>query len=101
MAKLTAEEKIGRAKKAELLLQDPLLVEAFAEIKGRIFDMWSRSDRSLGAQPEREWLFHQHVAISVVEGYLTRVVRGGSLELQTAAQTDGHTERGSAPEPER
>lgn len=92
---MTDEAKLrtdrDRGAKAKALLEDPLLVEAFAELDAQYMTAW-RATHALDTQA-REKL---HLAVNVlakVKDHLTAVAASGSLAKKELEQLTAEAER--------
>ena len=75
---LTKEQKISRSEEAKRLLEHPLLVEAFANLRANYFEAWVECP--VGKVNERDAVFHAARVLSDVEAHLRIVVSQGRLE---------------------
>lgn len=75
---LTKEENARRADRASQLLADPLMLEAFANLKITYFEEWVNSGRE--ATASREALYHAAAALGHVENHLRIVAGRGPIE---------------------
>jgi len=72
VSKFTAEEELARARAAENLLAEPLLVEAFVSIESNAFTAWVHTSDSDSAMRER--LYQRVIAVRLLRTYLTKIV---------------------------
>lgn len=85
---MTLEEEIARGQRAERLLNDELVSEAFAKIEGAIVEQWKSS-------PVRDTEGQQQLRIMLglldrLRGHFTEVVTTGrmaSIQLETKRKT--------------
>lgn len=82
-SKLTAEELIARADHVERLMQDPLLNEAFANLRISYFEEWMATDPKDTAG--RESLYMAARAVSHVENHFRIVASGRPIEAKLDA----------------
>lgn len=70
-------QRQDRAAKAEALLRNELLIEAFEYLDEQFIEAW----RSSGVEDKeaREHIFHLSQALGAVKGYLQSVVEDGKL----------------------
>jgi hypothetical protein len=75
---LTKEQKVARADEAKRLLENPLIREAFANLRLNYYEAW------LAAPPdkvnERDAVYHAGRVLSDVEAHLRIVMSQGRIE---------------------
>lgn len=74
---MTLEEEIRNASEAKLLLEHPLLVEAFSTIKNQMMSAWETS--AVRDTEGRERLFMAVKILAQLEGFLREFVVTGKL----------------------
>lgn len=74
------DETVERARHANRLINDPLLVEALDSIEKGILGVWRRT--SLTETEHRDALFHQLKAVDLFRAYLTRTLEGGKVVIE-------------------
>lgn len=88
---LTKEEKVRRAEHARRLMEDPMLKEAFANLKLNYFEAWAQCPPD--KVHERDAIFHSVRVLADVETHLRIVMAQGRLEKthidKTAARAAG------------
>lgn len=85
--KLTPEQKALRAQQAEQLLKNPLLVEAFANLRQSYYETFISSEPE--AEEIRDVAYRMNRVVAEVEQHLRLVIAHGKLER-------AHIERGQA-----
>lgn len=70
-------EEQDRGAKAEALLRNPMLQEAFQMLEEKYLDAWKNSP--VKAQDGREKLFQMYQNLKAVQGHLEEVVNTGNL----------------------
>jgi len=70
-------EEQDRGAKAEALLRNPMLQEAFQMLEEKYLDAWKNSP--VKAQDDREKLFQMYQNLKAVQGHLEEVVNTGNL----------------------
>jgi hypothetical protein len=70
-------EQQDRAAKAEVLLRDPLLLEAFETLDAEFLRAWRQTSVDDTAARERIYMLCQ--SLEAVRGHLTKVVTDGKL----------------------
>ena len=68
---------IERAKKAEVLLREPLLVESFDQLESNFIDAWQNT--SVSDTDNRERIYYLLSALKALRGHLTNVVENGKV----------------------
>ena len=76
MTALTAEETLQRARRAESIITDPLVAEAFQAIEATLLKQWRDPDGT-PEDRERVWLALQNV--DVFRGMFERYIRSGKV----------------------
>jgi len=64
-----------RGRKAEILIKDELLVEAFGELKKEFISAWQET--KLGQTEERERLYNLCQSLDALKQYLENIVQNG------------------------
>lgn len=72
-----AREKMARAEKAEALLRNEILTDAFAYLEEEFTQAWKKSPVEDTANRERLYMFCQN--LEALKGYINRVVEDGKL----------------------
>ena len=72
-----AREKMARAEKAEALLRNEILTDAFAYLENEFTQAWKKSPVEDSASRERLYMFCQN--LDALKGYINRVVEDGKL----------------------
>ena len=72
-----AREKMARAEKAEALLRNEILMDAFAYLDKEFTQAWKNSPVEDAANRERLYMFCQN--LDALKGYINRVVEDGKL----------------------
>ena len=72
-----AREKMARAEKAEALLRNEILNDAFAYLDKEFTQAWKNSPVEDTASRERLYMFCQN--LDALKGYINRVVEDGKL----------------------
>lgn len=85
------EVEILRGERARLLLEDPLIVEAFQTTEQELTDQWLRSP--VRDVEGREKLYLTLRCLQKVQGHLTSVMNNGTIAKATLAQRAGRTLR--------
>lgn len=86
---MTPEQIIQRGDRAKQLLDEPLLVEAFAVAEQEYLDQWQNSPaRDVEG---REKLYLMLKLLQRVKGHLTSAMESGVIEKATLAQRAGQT----------
>lgn len=75
---LTKEQKIARADEAKRLIENPLLREAFANLKLNYFEAWVATPPE--KVNERDAVFHAARVLNDVETHLRIVMSQGRIE---------------------
>ena len=78
-----AQEAIARGHRADALLSDPLMSEAFDKLEKAYFDGWKASD--LRDTAGREQLFIAVGQLNKIRDHLKSIVRDGKVEQATLA----------------
>jgi hypothetical protein len=73
----TLEEEVIRAKKAEMIMKEPLVQEALSTIRAMYFDAWRSSGSSDTA--EREKFHAMFQVVDEFEGHLSDVMKSGQM----------------------
>lgn len=73
-------EIVERARHANRLLNDPLIVEALDSLEEGILRVWRAT--SITDTEHRDALFHQLKAVDLFREYLTRTLRGGKVVIE-------------------
>ena len=87
-----AREKMASAEKAEALLRNEILNDAFAYLENEFTQAWKRSPIEDATSRERLYMFCQN--LDALKGYITRVVEDGKLakaalnELQNRVKSE-------------
>ncbi len=84
-----AEYEIARGERAQQLLNDPLLVEAFETIEKELHDQWQNSPAR--DAEGREKLFLTLKCLHKMHGHLVNVLESGKMAKATLAQRAGQT----------
>lgn len=87
------ETEIHRGEQAARLLNEPLMVEAFATIRQELNDQWQNSPARDVEGREKLWLSQK--LLSRVEGHLRNVLETGQIAQATLAQRVGQKLRQS------
>lgn len=74
---MTLDEELRRGERAQLLLEDPLLVEAFEETRQTYIREWEASPARDTAGREQLWLMLK--LLEKVRGHLRTAAEGGRL----------------------
>jgi hypothetical protein len=74
---MTRDEEMGRARRAEVLLSDPLIVEAFQAVEDEAMRQWRASVAKDNGDRERIWLIVK--LLDRVKGHLRAVIETGKL----------------------
>jgi len=69
--------ELQRGTKAKLLLEDPLLIEAFQKLESEYFDAWKQSSVEATEQREKIWLMY--ATVSSVQAQLASVIVTGKM----------------------
>ena len=67
----------ARAAKAEALLRDPTLVEAFDNLEANFIEAWRNT--SVADTDNRERIYHLLSALQALKGQLHTVIEGGKV----------------------
>jgi ribosome-associated protein YbcJ (S4-like RNA binding protein) len=78
---VNAAEIIAKGERAEKLLKNELLIEAFEQIKAALMEKWATSP--VRDQEGREYLFLQIKATNDARGYLEQVMRDGKVTVHS------------------
>jgi hypothetical protein len=68
---------VERAAKAEALLRDPTLVEAFDNLEANFIEAWRNT--SVADTDNRERIYHLLSALQALKGQLHTVIEGGKV----------------------
>ncbi len=68
---------VERAAKAEALLRDPTLVEAFDNLEANFIEAWRNT--SVADTENRERIYHLLSALQALKGQLHTVIEGGKV----------------------
>lgn len=91
MAEMSLEEKVLRGQRAEQLLADPILNEAFEAVKKELFDAWATTPaRDTDA---REWLWMLLQASTRFESIFRGIVDTGKLAREDIRYKQGLVEK--------
>lgn len=74
---MTLEQQVRRGEQARLLLEDPLLQEAFDSVDGALRDAWVATTDEATAERERLWLMLK--LLGRVRAHVSDVVQTGRL----------------------
>ena len=74
---MTLEERKLRAEQANRLLNDPMLSEAFAEVRRAYTEAWERTNDAQERERERLWLLVK--SIDRIKGHLQSAMEDGKL----------------------
>ena len=72
-----AREKIARAEKAQALLRNEILTDAFAYLEDEFTQAWKKSSVEDSVHRERLYMFCQN--LDALKGYINRVIEDGKL----------------------
>lgn len=72
-----ARDKIARAEKAEALLRNDILTDAFSYLENEFTQAWKKSPVEDTGSRERLYMFCQN--LDALKGYINRVVEDGKL----------------------
>lgn len=92
-----AEQARLKASEAKFVLEQPVVLEAFAVYEQTVWKLWSESKPD--ETDKRDWLYHQYRAGRAWIDYLTSVIGAGKSASQTAA--DVLRQYGSTEQPDR
>jgi|TARA_R110002096_G_scaffold342447_1_gene535437 hypothetical protein len=83
---MTLDEELDRGAKAERLMRDPMLIEAFIQLDEYYTEAWK--DSPLDGKKDRETIFLYLSALREVRAHLTQIAKTGEL---AASQRDAMT----------
>ena len=87
------EEKLRRKRQAELLMANPLLVEAFAILKSKYFQAFQMPDTD---ETQRNMLWLACQMVGKVENHLNQAIKSGHVvELALFRETQAKKKDGS------
>ena len=77
MNEAKARQELDRATRAEALLQNPLIKEAFEELEKEFVEAWKGS--SIGDSQNREHIYQLLQALEALKGHFSKVLQDGKL----------------------
>lgn len=72
-----AREDLDRAGRAEALMRDPLIIEAFETLEKEFVSAWKES--AITDQTSREHIYHLLQALEAMKGHFQTVLESGKL----------------------